>query len=178
MNRGINDKKENKALKIIKFAVIAFALVFCGALLLVLFPPTIFLLLAGICVYVMIKNGKKSEQLKQMCTCAVNAQITGFEKREGMDPNNNYNSTSKTLAVYDFMFNNQYFRVKSRDHFYNSSNALIGTFQTIYIDPNDPTAIYEPEQEKMRLRRERQIFVFVMALSVIFAVTIFVMMQN
>ena len=125
MNRGINDKKENKALKIIKFAVIAFALVFCGALLLVLFPPTIFLLLAGICVYVMIKNGKKSEQLKQMCTCAVNAQITGFEKREGMDPNNNYNSTSKTLAVYDFMFNNQYFRVKSRDHFYNSSNALI-----------------------------------------------------
>ncbi len=68
VNRGISDKKESKALKIIKFAVIAFALVFGGALLLVLFPPTVFILLEGICVYVMISDGRKSEQLRKRCT--------------------------------------------------------------------------------------------------------------
>ena len=73
-------KEENKGLKIIKFVVIGFVLVFAGVLTLSLFPPMIFLILAGLSLYNIIREKNKSEQLRRVCTYAVNARILSYMK--------------------------------------------------------------------------------------------------
>ena len=169
-------KEENKGLKIIKFVVIGFVLVFAGVLTLSLFPPMIFLILAGLSLYNIIREKNKSEQLRRVCTYAVNARISNIKLHEGMDPFNNYNTISKRIAVYDFMFNGQYFQSKSRDHFYNSGNVQIGSYMTIYTNPNNPLEIYEPEQEAIRLKRGRSIYILIMVIGIVTAIAVTALM--
>ena len=47
---------------------------------------------------------------------------------------------------------------------------------TIYINPNNPLEIYEPEQEAIRLKRGRSIYILIMVIGIVTAIAVTALM--
>ena len=166
-------KKKTKAIDIILFALIGFIVVFFGALALISFPPTLFLILVGVCIYQIRKEKRTHNELIRTCTAEAAARLVRLDEHVGMDPANNYNSHSSYHPVYSFMFNGQIYTAEPRAH-YGSKNAApdIGSLVKIYIDPNNPTVIYEPELEQNWTNQTIKMNIFLSVLFGVFAIVI------